>query len=447
MPDPDGLKTAQVILKSDTLEKTPHIIMVSAYSHDEVMTRVDQLGIDGFLSKPVDKSILLESIVSIFVRKETVAIGSQSPTPAAPRQLRGARVLLAEDNEINRHIALEFLSEAGVLIDIAVNGREAVEKVLADPDRYDAVLMDVQMPEMDGLEATRRIRAELGPEHLPIIAMTAHAMDFERRRCLDAGMVDHIAKPIDPKDLMETLARRLKRRAADTAPDSSGVDEPEPAPAPAVDWPPPPLLPDHLPPFGLAAALARLGGRRDLVRRIVAGFHESFAGAAPEMDRMLAENRLADLERLAHTLKSAAATLEATPLAEAAADLEYALHDGTLAAVPVLVVAVKDKLAPAVRAASTLADAGPPVVAASVREAVPAPFDRDKIRAILDEMQALFAKNSPKSRKLVAAVSESLDGRDFGEALDDMRRSLNRFDFRSAEKALAIIFERLETIK
>ena len=451
MPDPDGLKTAQVILSAQWLEKKPHIIMVSAHTHDEIMANIDRVGIDAFLSKPIEKSILLETIISIMVRREQYSQAISGTPPQAQHDLRGVRVLLAEDNEINQQIALEFLSEAGVEVEIAVNGREAVDKIMAAGGRYDAVLMDVQMPEMDGLEATRRLREHFDSAALPILAMTAHAMERERRRCLESGMDDHIAKPIDPKEMLDTLARWVGRRKRDTAslaaapplmaplPAPPGGSLPEVASPPAI---PATGLPEELPPFGLGGALARLGGRQELVRRIIVGFHESFAGAPETLDRLAAENRLDELERLAHTLKSAAATLEADDLSEAAADLEHTLHDGMISALPPLVTALKDKLAPALAAAARMAAA--PTINDTAPPAARAAVDRSKVDQTIRDLGALLARNNPKARKLVAALADDLEGHGFGEALDAVSKSLNRFDFRGAEAALAALSGRLD---
>ena len=368
----------------------------------------------------------------------------------------------------------ELLTEAGVEVDIAVNGREAVDKALAAGARYHAVLMDVQMPEMDGLEATRRIRAQFDTAALPIIAMTAHAMERERRRCLEFGMDDHVAKPIDPKELLETLARWVAPRPGEAmlaepatpplAPEEgealrkatpmtiaapARADRPEPAPESPVI--PPTGLPDALPPFDLRTALLRLGGRQYLLRKIISGFHESFADAAETLDRLYAENRLDELERLAHTLKSTAATLDASELSEIASDLECTLHDEGGAAAAALIARLKVELGPALAAAALVAAADQPPTpetgpAATVAIS-PTPLDPANVRDTIAELRALLAKNSPKSRKLVALLSEQLEGYGFGEFLDAATESLSRFDFRTAETALATIAARLDSMR
>ncbi|QDK35457.1 response regulator [Sphingomonas sp. IC081] len=213
MPGLDGLETAQAIrtvLRGLLLPKT---ILVTAYGTEEAVLGTGADVIDGFLPKPLVPETLLETIVAVFSGAGFME-GSALAGPIAPvvsPRLRGLRVLLVEDNEINREIGTELLRDAGLEVDCAADGLAACARVEARQGAYAAILMDVQMPEMDGLEATRVIRRRWPVEQLPIIAMTAHAYEEERQRCLAAGMNDHVAKPVDPAVLMRTLERWLVR--------------------------------------------------------------------------------------------------------------------------------------------------------------------------------------------------------------------------------------------
>ncbi len=199
------------LIKNDTsLQKQPAVIMVTAFGREEVREEAEELHVDGFLVKPVTKSMLVDSLVSVFAtdvrnRRST----SNARRTKQPLPLRGARILLTEDNEINQQIAIELLEGVGATVDVANNGREAVDILFqgSSPPPYDVVLMDLQMPEMDGYQATTRIRGDSRFAQLPIIAMTAHATVEERNRCLAAGMNDHISKPIHPNMLFDTVAR------------------------------------------------------------------------------------------------------------------------------------------------------------------------------------------------------------------------------------------------
>jgi len=214
MPELDGIDTCRRIIEMPDLHHRPHLVMVTAYGREEVLKRAEESGIESVLVKPVTSSTLLDTTLA--------ALHADDGTPGlALEQLifdasstRGARVLLVEDNEINQEVALGQLEDAEVEVDVAENGEIAVRMVR--DNHYDVVLMDMQMPVMDGIEATRIIRSDAKFDALPIIAMTANAMAADRDRCLEAGMNDHIPKPIDPEELFRVLAQWTKGREAAT---------------------------------------------------------------------------------------------------------------------------------------------------------------------------------------------------------------------------------------
>ena len=375
MPGLDGLETARRIKQSLAPEKVPALILVTAFGKEQVIAQAEAQGIDTFLIKPVGTSVLLDAITSLIVPRDIMETTDCSPAHVG-RDLSGTRVLLAEDNAVNRQIATELLAEANVEVDVAVNGREALEKVLAHPDHYDAVLMDVQMPEMDGLEATRQIRQHYDARQLPIIAMTAHAMESERQRCLSAGMVDHVTKPVDPVRLIEVLDRwRVKRAPV-------FVDKPS---VHSVNHDVTPELPANLPPFDIRGALARMGERAHLVRKILLSFHKNFGDTSSIIDRSLASGDYAEIERQAHTLKGVAATLEASALTEAADRLETALHSRDLSDLARLTADVRSELEQALAAAATIV---PPAERIALQKSMPddKPLDVDTFMSVFDEL-------------------------------------------------------------
>jgi two-component system sensor histidine kinase/response regulator len=205
MPGLDGVETTRRIRADGSLKRVPAIVIVTAFGREEVHAEADDAGVDGFLVKPVNRSLLVDTLVEIFAPEHRAA--AREAITATSYDLNGLRVLLVEDNAINQQIAVELLEGVGASIDVANNGREALNILLADggDTRYDLVLMDLQMPEMDGYQATTHIRATPSLADLPIIAMTAHATAEERDRCLGAGMRGHVAKPIDPDLLYRTL--------------------------------------------------------------------------------------------------------------------------------------------------------------------------------------------------------------------------------------------------
>jgi CheY-like chemotaxis protein/HPt (histidine-containing phosphotransfer) domain-containing protein len=230
--------------------------------------------------------------------------------------LNGVRILLAEDNEINQQIAVEILRDAGATVEVVGDGMRAVAAVLERPEDFDVVLTDLQMPEMDGYEAAQSIREVIDAETLPIIAMTAHASEEERQKCLGIGMNDHVSKPIDPAHLIATVARWTSRKLTD----AGMVLSPPSAKSTALN------LPDRLPGLDVAQGVARIGGNTALYVKLLRSFLDARGGTIEEFDGFLAEGNLEAATRLAHSVKGISGNLAATELHLAAADLETALR-------------------------------------------------------------------------------------------------------------------------
>jgi PAS domain S-box-containing protein len=211
LPGIDGIEASCRIKEHRTLTPIPAIVMISAFESEEVLRGLKQPKFDAFLVKPITEPVLMRTIASI--SGESIEASASGLQPTAPFQLTGRKVLVVEDNEINRDLASELLHGLGIRTAVAIDGRQGVDQVLAQG--FDLVLMDIQMPVMDGLVATRLIRCDARFRDLPIIAMTAHAMRGDRERSLDAGMNDHLIKPINPGTLSAVLSRWMPGRPAD----------------------------------------------------------------------------------------------------------------------------------------------------------------------------------------------------------------------------------------
>ncbi len=337
MPGKDGITTAREIRDLPLLD-APRMVMVSAHGRDELLAAARRVGIQDVLIKPVTASLLFDTVVRLLGHAPT---GEAMPVPAAPpalelSRLAGSRVLLVEDNDLNQQVALELLRQVGMRVDVADNGAVAIDKLRARP--YDIVLMDLQMPVLDGLAATREIRRLPGLAGLPIVAMTANAMAGDRERCLAAGMQDHVSKPIEPARLWACLRRWLSPKggaAAAPAPPTAPAAAGEAGPAGGADMPadlaPLAGVPDLSVEDGVRNALGRASLYLALLGRFVAGqrdFPAHFASA-------LAEGDMVSAERFAHTLKGLAAQIGAHALGDLAEQLEKAVR--TRAAAVVLV--------------------------------------------------------------------------------------------------------------
>ncbi|NEV64746.1 hybrid sensor histidine kinase/response regulator [Thiorhodococcus minor] len=327
MPGLNGLETTRRIRTRFDLAKTPVVCMISAYAREDLMQPGERSILDAFLHKPVNQSFLFDTIMGLFGHEDAAVtsglLRAEETAPEAP-DLRGSRVLLVEDIEVNRQVAVEWLTSVGLEVDTAENGAQAL--TLADPDRHAAVLMDLQMPVMDGLEATRRIRAALDRQRLPIIAMTAHALKGDLERCLAAGMNDYVAKPIDPARLFAVLARWIPA----ARPESKIAPEPAPKPPRKADAAAVLIDGLELPGLDLSEGLARANRNAGLYLKMLRGFRASWADTAERIEQALAASHADEARRLAHSLKSVAGNLGAKALYDAALAVEDAVGAGRL---------------------------------------------------------------------------------------------------------------------
>ncbi len=324
MPGMDGLQATRLIKNDTTLHTQPAFIIVTAFGRDEIRDEAESLHVDGFLVKPVTKSMLVDSLVSVFAPSSLGTGTNATETRDEGDRLKGMRVLLTEDNEINQQIATELLEGVGATVDVANNGREAVEKLLqvSFPPPYDVVLMDLQMPEMDGHQATARIRSDTRFAHLPIIAMTAHATVEERQRCLAAGMNDHVSKPIDPTHLFDTLGHYYKPSERTESPAATGPKPPEAPPVKEVEIP-------VVEGLDTKDGLIRVAGNRKLYLKLLRQFVDQQEAAAAQITEALSQDDVSTAERLAHTVKGVAGSLGAHALQQVAATLEKAIATKT----------------------------------------------------------------------------------------------------------------------
>ncbi|CAK0778673.1 hypothetical protein CCP3SC15_600001 [Gammaproteobacteria bacterium] len=314
MPGLDGLETARRI-RSNLQLIQPVIIMMTAFGWQEVMDRASEVGIEKFLIKPVSPSLLLNNLTDLF---GTAALTDQESLPVAVpgginTNLRGMRVLVVEDHEINWQVAEGILAKVGVISKRAENGREAVRQLLDEKQCYDVVFMDLQMPIMDGYEATRLLRQHFTAEALPIVAMTAHAIKSEKERCLALGMNDYLTKPVDVQGLYALLA---KLRPGGIATDQALVTTAMPTDEPKVAA----LLPDTLPGIDVAQGLKRLDGDESLLARLIVGFSKHHMGVETTLRELLEAGKTEEARRFLHRFKGAAGTISA-----------QALHDLTIA--------------------------------------------------------------------------------------------------------------------
>ncbi len=310
MPDADGFALARSMRRDEALKDTP-IVMLTSVQRSEDIARCRRLAIGTCLTKPVKHSDLLDAIAAIF---GVSTRRGQRDSAAGPARVarRSLRVLVAEDNAVNRKLVTKLLEKRGHKVTAVENGRDAVAAVGSSTTPFDVALMDVQMPELGGFEATAAIRArEGGVGRLPIIALTAHAMQGDRERCLDAGMDGYLSKPIDVNHLLATI-EQCGETGTGTTPRVSPAVESEAAV------------------FDVQAALAYTGGDRTLLREVVGLFRAECRGALGRIERSIRRSDAGALRSAAHAFKGAIATVGGAAGKSAAADLERLGQSGSL---------------------------------------------------------------------------------------------------------------------
>ena len=326
MPGLDGWDTSQRLRQLPGLDATSLVVMVTAHGREMLAGRSaqEQALLNGFLVKPVTASMLLDAVADARVALAHPALLNR-PATTSGRRLEGLRLLVVEDNANNQQVAQELLEDEGATVTLADNGVLGVAAVAAADPPFDAVLMDLQMPVMDGYTAAAQIRQQLGLATLPIIAMTANAMASDREACLAAGMNDHVGKPFDLTQLVGVLLRHTAavRHIAPVQVPSGAMAAAGAAPAPAV-----PLellgLATRLG-VDLAGALNRMGGKRGSYHRLLHAFSKDLDALPGQLESLLQQHDWLAASRLLHTIKGLAATLGLKPLAQVAGDAEQAL--------------------------------------------------------------------------------------------------------------------------
>ena len=425
MPGLDGVETARRIRADSSLKSVPAIIMITAFGREEVRSEAELAGVNGFLIKPVNQSTLIDALVEIFAPEHMTAV--REAAEAAAYDLNGLRVLLAEDNAINQQIAVELLEGVGVSVDVANNGREAVDKLLATAGdmRYDLVLMDLQMPEMDGYQAAARIRAEPRLADLPIVAMTAHAMAEERDRCLAAGMRGHITKPIDPELLYRTLMQFYRPGQATAA-----------APAKAIDHSLPRALPE-VAGLDIADGLRRVAGNEKLYRSLLRQFVEQQADAVSAVRAGLERQDFVLAERLMHTLKGVSGNLGAKTISELSAELEKLLRNRDVrsleAGLPGLAVELA-RTTEAIRNSLT-------TDTVDSRARVPVSDLTETVR-LLKHLKQLLLDDDGAALDYLLEARERIEGSLSDADLNTLEKAVRDFDFTAALDSLANIAQR-----
>ena len=422
MPGMDGIETARR-LQLLPLAQRPRLAMLTAYGGDDMALPARAVGITTLLSKPVAPSRMFDAMAALLAGEARAgAVGearAEAPralgTSVDLRAIHGARILLAEDNALNQQVAGEILRDVGLLVDIADNGRIACEMLQASERPYELILMDMQMPEMGGLEATRLIRSDPRWRNVPIVAMTANAMVQDRQQCMQSGMVDFLAKPIEPDALFGVLLKWIAPRPFDATT----------AIAPAA------VLEESLPPpiSGLdqALGLRRVLGKPQRYNSMLRSFAASQADAVAAIRKALLAPDLATASRLVHTLKGLAGNIAAAELQAGAEALERALQtdDAGRAA---LLDTLEACLARQVAAIHAALPAPAPLASGAA-------FDVQQLETVCQQLHTLLAADDGNAERVLNQHAVLLAAA-FGQQFTELQAAINQFD---AQRGLTLL--------
>lgn len=430
----DGIQTAEAIRREDPWSSIPLILMVSVFGREEIFEKAEEAGISGFMTKPVTASNLVDSLMGVLEPATGDSSLDQDNDALLEKEvsldsIRGAKILLVEDNIINQEVAKEILSGNELEVVIANNGQEALDLLKQQKGDFDAVLMDLQMPVMDGLEATRQIREKEEYKDLPIIAMTAHAMETDRLKCLEAGMNDHASKPIEPDIFFKTLLRWVRKgRGSDASPGPDSANDKDTRTGLAE-------VPENLPGIDVDRGLKMVSGNKTLYRRLLVQFRNDYGDFATRIKDAYYQGEQDQACRLTHTIKGVAGNVAALDVHEKASELESCIKNNNHSQFPKYMSAFSRSLEETLHALARLKQVRGP------QQGTPAPFQVKKvnIEAVSPLLIQLFQKVSESSmdadtesekleKALVATPYEGMAGQ--------LSRSISNYDFDQARRIL-----------
>ena len=431
MPKMDGLETSKIIAQHKK-NNVPTIIMVTAFGREEIAEKAKEIGIKAFLTKPVSYSALFDTIMEVFgkeARTKHAGTGKGMKHVKELEKIKAARILLTEDNEINQQVASELLEGAGFIVEIANNGRESFEKVKVSgtPSGYDIVLMDLQMPVMDGYTATRSIREMKEYDDLPIVAMTADAMIGIKEKCFAAGMQDFVTKPIDPDEVFGALVKWIKPGEREVV-EARVVTEDRSNPV-------------ELPSFSnidVIDGLRRVGGNQKLYLSLIDKFYSKNQDLVNEIKEAISQNDQEKAVRIAHTVKGVAGNLGANKLNRAAAFVEAELKKSLEVDTDVLLSEFGDELSLIIEEIRLWKELSRPVD----NEPEPAEegqLDKEKFKSLISELIQLVEDNDFAASNKLEEIFSLSGISAFKEDLIKVSGSLKDYEFDEALELLANI--------
>jgi len=423
LPGMDGMSAAKKI-KADQGAQAPPIIVLNASGRKDDLKTVQEAGIEGFLFKPISQSVLYNTILEIFAKTGSVA--DQDPVACfTPESFKSFRVLLVEDNPTNRMVSTEILETAGISVDTAANGIEAVASV--KKKSYDVVLMDLQMPEMDGIEATRVIRKELNLIHLPVIAMTAHVMSGDKEACIEAGMNGYVPKPIDRRQLFSILQRYTGKSTAVAVEPIESLSEDQ---IPEID----------LPGIDVAEGVQRMGSWHRYAK-VLAAFVKEQASFAREFKNHIQEKDFETARRKVHSLKGASGNVSAANLHQTATALEAVCRHGNAQHIAEALKDVEDAFEQVFNSMGRFENDSD----AASATAEPTAIDASEITCLVQRLVNSLDESDPvASESLFKEIATGLSGKDLNAEIERLEQEISGYRFDLAGETLKYVSKKIK---
>ena len=431
----DGVETARQI--KELKPPAPHMVMVTGYDTDSLLPLAAAVGLEQVLLKPVNPATLAEALMSFYTDEaESNSVGTDPQGKSLPElvsSIAGSNILLVEDNEINQLVATELLAEGNVKVEVANNGKEALDMILARPTHWDAVLMDMQMPVMDGVTATIEVRKTISAGQLPIVAMTANAMVQDKEKCMAAGMQDFVTKPIDPEVLWETLLRVIRPKATRQSATASNVNSLSASGSSAIA----PIaidrfvLPAGIPGLDSELGLRRVSGKIALYETILRKYISGQATVVDELRAAVTQQDFELAKRLAHTTKGVSGNIGATEVQGIAAEIEAGLAENVDS------VSILDKLTVLEAALAPLLQS---LAACLPQEAkaVAVTVDVEKLAELRGQLTDLLKDDDSQAADLFEEHAKLFQAA-WPEQFKSLETDLKNFDFDQALKTLEAI--------
>jgi two-component system, sensor histidine kinase and response regulator len=436
MPKMDGITVAGKIKDIFEPAQCPKLILTTSLDLEEAKKMADAISFDGFVSKPVNPSTLLDTIMTSFGKEITGGSHQRQRKGYSKESLKpiqGALILLVEDNEINQQVAQELLEGAGFVVEIANHGKEAVEKTLSGS--YDIVLMDIQMPVMDGYEATREIRKTKKTTDLPILAMTANAMLSDQRQAIESGMNDHIAKPIEPENLFANLVKWIQPGERELPP-SFIEQEIRPQDEKLT-------LPESLPGLDINTGVDRIGGNTKSYLKLLGKFQENQKGIINDIEKSLGQKDMKLVERLVHTLKGVSGNIGAMNLHSASLELEKKIKSGKSRGVEKLIDQVQVNLNQVFSSIVELNKMQTESREISI-DSPPTSIDMSKVTPLFEELEELVEDHDIDATDIIDQLNELISDPKLMGKLTEMNKNIENYKFDAASKILSELVQLIQ---